>query len=83
MPKVVSSSVPTASSSGFQKLGQPVPLSNCVGRIEVEIAASTRRKAFAVFLKQRAGARPLGIGAQGRQTAQASSLRHSLPVQCG
>ena len=44
MPKVRSVSVPTAPSSGCQKLGQPVPLSNLVSEAKSGSAQPAQAK---------------------------------------
>ena len=61
MPKERSVVSSTALSSGVQKLGQPVPLSNLVlDENSGSVAAGAGEGAVAMLLEQRAGERPLG-----------------------
>lgn len=67
IPNDASVSVPTAWSSGFQKLGQPVWLSNLVAdensaRSQPAHANGARERAGPVLGVQRAAVRPLGAG---------------------
>jgi len=65
MPNDWSSLLPTASRSGAQKLGQPVPLSNFVvdqnrsrrRPEQVEVTASAREDTRSVLVEQRTGER--------------------------
>ncbi len=61
MNSVRSTDVPTASGSGSQKLGHPVPLSYFVVGSEQRLAAAGAREcADALFRVERAAERPLG-----------------------
>ena len=76
MPNDRSSWVFTASSSGAQKLGQPVPLSNFVDEENrSEAAAGASESPAPLLMQERTGERPLGaflaqdsvlLGRQGR-----------------
>ena len=61
MPNELSVVSSTALSSGAQKLGQPVPLSNFgLRREQRQVAAGAGEGAVAMLLQQRAGERPFG-----------------------
>ena len=60
MPNELSSVVPTALSSGAQKLGQPVRLSNFVPTKTRQVAAGAGEGSRAMLVIERAGERPLG-----------------------